>query len=85
MRVGFTIFPGLSVPDGSNADLISLNAATSRLPNIGSRNSERTRPSPCSPECVPPKVRTSSCASSAMARMAPQVLVLLEIQDGPNV
>ena len=60
MRVGFTIFPGLSVPEGSKAALISSNARTSRLPNMGSRNSERTSPSPCSPECDPPNSLTSS-------------------------
>ena len=38
-------------------------------PNIGSWNSERTMPSPCSPECEPLYSRTMANASSAMARI----------------
>jgi len=41
-----------------------------RGPNIASWNSERTMPSPCSPECEPLYSRTIANVSSAMARMA---------------
>ena len=40
-----------------------------RRPNIGSWNSERTIPSPCSPECEPLYSRTMAKHSSAMARI----------------
>ena len=50
---GPTIFPGLNRPFGSNLSFTSSKAFTSALPNMNSWNSERTMPSPCSPECEP--------------------------------
>src|SRR5256885_13083977 len=47
---GRTIFPGFRRLLGSNRSLISASAAARREPMIGSIHSERTRPSPCSPE-----------------------------------
>ena len=40
-----------------------------REPNIGSLNSDRTIPSPCSPEWLPLYSRTRAKHSSAMARI----------------
>ena len=48
-----TILPGLKRSCGSKLALTSSNARTSSGPNILSWNSERTMPSPCSPECEP--------------------------------
>src|SRR5258705_8818142 len=50
---GFTILPGFMSPFGSNHDLISASDAVSRGPKKGAIHSERTRPSPCSPEYAP--------------------------------
>src|SRR4051812_10797657 len=50
MRDGFTILPGFIRPLGSSQDLISPSAAVRRGPKNGAIHSERTRPSPCSPE-----------------------------------
>ena len=47
---GLTILPGFINPFGSNNDLISPNAAVNRGPRNGAIHSDRTRPSPCSPE-----------------------------------
>ena len=50
MRGGSTIFPGFMSPRGSSQDLISASAPVRRGPKNGAIHSERTRPSPCSPE-----------------------------------
>ena len=47
---GRTILPGLSRPLGSKRSLISSNAPVSFGPKNGAIHSERTSPSPCSPE-----------------------------------
>src|SRR5262245_43124000 len=49
-RDGLTILPGFISPFGSSQDLISPSAAVRRGPKNGAIHSERTRPSPCSPE-----------------------------------
>jgi FAD/FMN-containing dehydrogenase len=54
---------------GSQAFLTSPKARTSSGPYIFSRNSERERPSPCSPEIEPPSSSTSPATSSAMFRI----------------
>jgi len=69
MSVGSTMLPGFMSPFGSSVFFTSANSLAMRSPSMVSRNSERSRPSPCSPECVPPYSRTTSCASSAIARM----------------
>src|SRR5438552_12862400 len=67
---GRTIFPGFRRPFGSKRFLISSSARTSRSPMIGAIHSERTRPSPCSPEYVAPvHFFTSTQAPSAIARV----------------
>ena len=72
---GSTILPGLNVPSGSNDVFTSRNADTISSPNISLWNSERTNPSPCSPECDPLYSRTISNAASAISRscLAPNV------------
>jgi hypothetical protein len=50
MRGGATILPGFINPFGSSQDLISPSAAVRRGPKKGAIHSERTSPSPCSPE-----------------------------------
>ena len=67
---GSTILPGLSTLSGSKRCFTSRKSATMREPNIVSWNSERTMPSPCSPECEPLYSRTISKVSSAIARIA---------------
>src|SRR5690348_10466645 len=52
-RGGFTIFPGFITPRGSNHDFTSARQAVRRGPKKGAIHSERTRPSPCSPEYAP--------------------------------
>src|SRR5260221_2685242 len=52
-RGGFTILPGFMSPLGSNHDLISASDAVRRGPKKGAIHSERTSPSPCSPEYAP--------------------------------
>src|SRR6266513_3948448 len=67
---GRTIFPGFNRPFGSKRSLISSSARTSRSPMIGAIHSERTSPSPCSPEYAAPLYFfTSAQASSAIARI----------------
>ena len=56
-----------------------------RAPNIGSWNSERTRPSPCSPECEPLYSRTIAKASSAIARILLDVELLLQVEHRPHM
>src|SRR5262245_20700274 len=51
---GRTILPGFIRFFGSKSALISPSAAVSRGPRIGSIHSERTSPSPCSPEYAAP-------------------------------
>ena len=68
IRGGSTIFPGFRRSSGSKRRLISPKAETRRVPSIGSRNSERIQPSPCSPECEPPSSPASANASAAIAR-----------------
>jgi hypothetical protein len=51
---GRTILPGFMRFFGSNSALISPSAAVSRGPMMGSIHSERTSPSPCSPEYAAP-------------------------------
>ena len=58
------------MPSGSKRSFTSSKACTMRRPNILSWNSERTMPSPCSPEWLPLYSATMSNASSAMARSA---------------
>ena len=48
------ILPGLNKPCGSNKVLTLRNSSTIFGPNITSLNSDRTIPSPCSPEWDPP-------------------------------
>ena len=75
---GRTIFPGFIRPFGSKSSLISASARASCGPMIGSIHSERTSPSPCSPEKAAPLYsRTIAQASSAMARifLAPSVFM----------
>ena len=69
MRAGWTMTPGFSRPSGSHAALSSANAPMSCGPYIRSRNSERDRPSPCSPESDPPSSMTRSATRSAMRRI----------------
>src|SRR5919109_5365284 len=69
MRDGLTILPGFIRPFGSSHDLISPSAAVRRGPKNGAIHSERTRPSPCSPEYAPLYCLTMAQASSAMARI----------------
>src|SRR3979411_3030461 len=69
MRDGLTILPGFIRPRGSSQDLISPSAAVSRGPKNGAIHSERTNPSPCSPEYAPLYCLTNAQASSAMARI----------------
>ena len=54
---------------GSKVSFTCSKARTTRSPNIISWNSERLRPSPCSPECEPLYSLTIANASSAMARI----------------
>jgi len=68
MRGGSTILPGFMIPWGSNVRFTSANADAMRSPSMERRNSERSRPSPCSPECVPCSSRTTSCVASAIVR-----------------
>ena len=68
MRGGSTILPGFRRSSGSKRRLISPKAETRRFPSIGSRNSDRIQPSPCSPECEPPRSPASANASAAIAR-----------------
>jgi len=67
--VGRTILPGLSMPVGSNRSLTSPIALVRRGPNCQATHSERTSPSPCSPEKAPLYSRTIAEASSAIARI----------------
>ena len=53
-----------------------------RSPNIWVWNSERTSPSPCSPECEPLYSRTMAKASSAIARMVFTSLSSLTLRTG---
>src|SRR5574339_42040 len=69
MRDGLTILPGFISPFGSSHDLISASAAVRRGPKNGAIHSERTSPSPCSPEYAPLYSFTIAHASSAMARI----------------
>src|SRR5205807_1341881 len=69
MRGGLTIFPGFIRPRGSSQALISPRQAVRRGPKNGAIHSERTRPSPCSPEYAPLNSFTMAHASSAMARI----------------
>ena len=82
MRSGRTIFPGLKRPSGSKLRFTSPKASTMRLPSMGSRNSERMIPSPCSPECDPLYSRTSAWASSAMRRIFDTSSPLLRFKVG---
>ena len=82
MGGGFTILAGLKRPSGSKLRFTSSKAATMRLPSIGSRNSDRTIPSPCSPECEPLNSRTRACASSAIWRILDRSLLFLRLSVG---
>ena len=82
MRGGSTILPGFMNPRGSKACFTSPKAAASRRPIRLSMNSERTSPSPCSPECDPPRSSTMSCTSVAMARMRPTSGASFRLSDG---
>src|SRR5262245_59188169 len=69
IREGLTILPGFIRPFGSSQDLISPSVAVRRGPKKGAIHSERTRPSPCSPEYAPLYSFTMAQASSAIARI----------------
>ena len=56
-----------------------------REPNMASWNSERTSPSPCSPECEPLYSRTMAKASSAMARIFLASASSFQIEDRSHV
>src|SRR5215211_2502404 len=66
---GATITPGFIIPSGSKRRLTSAKARRISPPYIFSINSERERPSPCSPEMDPPQSTTRSATSSAMRRI----------------
>src|SRR5215211_6495377 len=66
---GFMITPGFISPSGSKRRLTSAKARRISPPYIFSINSERERPSPCSPEMDPPQLTTRSATSSAMRRI----------------
>src|SRR3954465_8156469 len=53
MREGETIFPRFIRPAGPNQLLVSARLAVRRGPKNGAIHSERTSPSPCSPEYAP--------------------------------
>ena len=69
MREGRTILPGFRMFSGSNRSFTVSNALVSRGPNCQATHSERTSPSPCSPEKAPLYSRTRAEASSAIARI----------------
>ena len=58
-----------NVVAGSNASFTASKARAMRAPNIGSLNSLRAMPSPCSPLCEPLYWRTRSKHSSAIERI----------------
>ena len=84
-RTARTILPGFRRPAGSKASLTASKARTRRGPNMRSWNSEREMPSPCSPECEPSKRRTSSKASSAIARIARRPAGCVQVEDRAHV
>ncbi len=85
MRAGRTMTPGFSRPSGSHAAFSSAKAPTSCGPYMRSRNSERDRPSPCSPESDPPSSTTRSATRSAMRRIRDDVARLARVERGAHV
>ena len=70
------------MPIGSKLSFTSSYARTIRFPNMGSRNSDRTSPSPCSPEWHPLNSRTMACASSAIERILETSFTSLRLSVG---
>ncbi len=54
-------------------------------PNSSRLNSERSRPSPCSPESAPPNSSTRSLIASAIARSLTRSAASFEVQQRPGV